>query len=213
VAVPVTARGQETRARLLAAAEKVFGEKSYFAVSIADITREAGTGNGTYYIYFPSKEAAFRELVQQRGHELRMVTRLAAEGAPNRLEAERRAFARFFEFISEHGNLYRVVRQSEFVDRALMREFYSSMAEGYTVALRQAMDAGDVRRMDPEVLAFCLMGVGDFVGMRWVVWPNGRIPPEVLEQVMEFVTRGLGARPSSEGGETVQREPALSYNR
>jgi AcrR family transcriptional regulator len=200
MAVPVTARGQETRARLLAAAEKVFGEKSYFTVSIADITREAGTGSGTFYIYFPSKEAAFRELVQQRGHELRMVTRMAAEGAPNRLEAEKRAFARFFEFISRHGNLYRVVRQAEFVDQALLREFYSAMAEGYTVALQQAMDAGDVRRMDPEVLAYCLMGVGDFVGMRWVVWPNGQIPTVVLEQVMEFVTRGLGLRAASEGG-------------
>src|SRR5919202_7020007 len=123
--MPVTARGQETRARLLAAAEKVFGEKSYFRVSIADITREAGTGNGTFYLYFPSKEAAFRELVQQRGHELRAVTRLATEGASNRVEAERRGFAAFFSFINEHRTLYRVVRQAEFVDEALFHEYYS----------------------------------------------------------------------------------------
>src|SRR5919205_2076980 len=109
--MPVTARGQETRARLLAAAEKIFGEKSYFRVSIADITREAGTGNGTFYLYFPSKEAAFRELVQQRGHELRTVTRLATEGASTRVEAERAGYAAFFEFISEHRALYRIVRQ------------------------------------------------------------------------------------------------------
>src|SRR5579872_4792129 len=151
MAVPVTARGQETRARLLAAAEKVFGETSYFNVSIADITREAGTGSGTFYIYFPSKEAAFRELVEERGHELRMVTRLAAEGAPNRLEAERRAFASFFDFISRHTNLYRVVRQSEFVDPSLMRGFYRAMADGYAEALRSAMDDGDIDYIDPEV--------------------------------------------------------------
>src|SRR6516164_101985 len=117
--VPVTARGQETRARLLAACEKVFGEKSYFQVSIADITREAGTGNGTFYLYFPSKEAAFRELVQQRGHELRMITRMATEGAGRRADAERVGFAAFFEFIHQHPSLYRVVRQAEFVDPAL----------------------------------------------------------------------------------------------
>jgi AcrR family transcriptional regulator len=191
---------------LLAAAEKVFGEKSYFTVSIADITQEAGTGSGTFYIYFPSKEAAFRELVEQRGHELRMVTRLAAEGAPSRLEAERRAFAEFFQFISRHGALYRVVRQAELVDPGLMRSFYEAMAEGYTTALRQAMDAGEVRRMDPEVLAYCLMGVGDFVGMRWVVWPRGAIPEAVLEQVMEFVMRGLGLGSTSEGGDGAARE-------
>lgn len=197
MATPVTLRGQETRARLLTAAEKVFGEKSYFTVSIADITREAGTGSGTFYIYFSSKEAAFRELMKERGHELRTVTRLAAQSAPDRIEAERRAFAGFFDFINHHGNLYRVVRQSEFVDPALMRDFYQAMAEGYTAGLRDAMDAGEIGPMDPEVLAYCLMGVGDFIGMRWVVWTGTAIPPNVMEQVTEFVTRGL-RRPAVE---------------
>lgn len=200
--VPVTAKGQETRARLLAAAEKVFGEKSYYRVSIADITREAGTGSGTFYIYFRSKEAAFRELVRDRGHELRKVTRLASQGAPNRIEAERRAFAGFFEFITEHANLYRVVRQSEFVDETLLREFYEAMAEGYTAALSSSMDAGEIRRMDPEVLAYCLMGIGDFIGMRWVVWPGEKLPQYVFEEVMEFMTRALQrpVKPEPKGG-------------
>ena len=116
VTVPVTARGQETRTRLLTAAERIFGEKSYFQVTIADITREAGVGLGTFYLYFPSKEAAFREVVQCRAHELRMATRLASEGARNRLEAERASFAAFFEGISKHAPLYRIVRQAEFLE-------------------------------------------------------------------------------------------------
>jgi len=132
--------------------------------------------------------------VQERAHELRMVTRVAAEGAPDRVEAERRAFAGFFDFISRHGNLYRVVRQSEFVDPALMRSFYEAMAQGYSVALQNAMDSGEIGRMDPEVLAYCLMGVGDFIGMRWVVWPGRPIPAEILNQVLEFVTTALRYR-------------------
>jgi AcrR family transcriptional regulator len=205
--VPVTAKGQETRARLLAAAEKVFGEKSYYRVSIADITREAGTGSGTFYIYFRSKEAAFRELVRERGHELRKVTRMASSGASNRIEAERGAFAGFFDFISEHGNLYRVVRQSEFVDESLLREFYEAMAEGYAAALQSSMDAGEIRQMDPEVLAYCLMGIGDFIGMRWVVWPGKKVPPDVFDEVMEFMTRALQKPATSEskgGGPAVE---------
>jgi AcrR family transcriptional regulator len=197
--VPVTARGQETRARLLAACEKVFGEKSYFQVSIADITREAGTGNGTFYLYFPSKEGAFRELVQERGHELRMITRMATEGAGDRAEAERAGFAAFFAFINDHRHLYRVVRQAEFVDPALFQEYYQVFAEGYGPALRAAMDRGEIGRLDPEVLAYCLMGIGDFIGMRWVVWSPDAIPNEVFEQVMRFIQHGL-AGPSAHSG-------------
>jgi AcrR family transcriptional regulator len=198
--VPVTARGQETRARLLAAAEKVFGEKSYFQVSIADITREAGTGNGTFYLYFPSKEAAFRELVQQRGHELRMVTRMAAEKAVDRVEAERAGFAAFFDFIGQHRQLYRVVRQAEFVDQELFLEYYRLFADGYCQALGSAMERGEIARLDSEVLAYCLMGVGDFIGMRWVVWSSDSIPNEVFEASMQFIRYGLMGPRESEGG-------------
>ena len=196
--MPVTARGQETRARLLAAAEKIFGEKSYFRVSIADITREAGTGNGTFYLYFPSKEAAFRELVQQRGHELRMATRLAASEASDRVEAERQGFAAFFRFIDEHRTLYRVVRQAEFVDEALFREYYTLFATGYEAALSSAMEGGEIERLDPQVLAYCLMGIGDFIGMRWVLWGNDGIPDDVFGEVMEFIRRGLTGRTAHE---------------
>lgn len=189
--VPVTQRGQETRARLLAAAEKVFGERSYFQVSIADITREAGTGNGTFYLYFPSKEEAFRELVQQRGHELRMITRMATDSSQTRFEAERAGFAAFFEFIDQHRDLYRVVRQAEFVDQALFQEYYRVFADGYCAALSAAMDRGEIARVDPEVLAYCLMGIGDFIGMRWVVWSEDPIPAKTFEEAMSFIRYGL----------------------
>jgi AcrR family transcriptional regulator len=208
---PVTARGQETRARLLAAAEKVFGEESYFRVSIADITREAGVGQGTFYLYFPSKEAAFRELVEDRGHELRAVTRIATEKAPNRMAAERAAFAAFFDFIAKHRSLYRIVRQAEFVDPELFRAFYVAMAKGYAAALDGAMERGEIAGMDPEVLAYCLMGIGDFVGMRWVVWPEEEIPAGAFEQAMQFVEKALStaAAESPEGGGRAV-EPAVA---
>jgi len=200
--VPVTARGQETRARLLAAAEKVFGAQSYFQVSIADITREAGTGNGTFYLYFPSKESVFRELVQQRGHELRMITRMATQGAPDRPHAERAGFAACFDFIREHTALYRIVRQAEFVDPALFQEYYTVFAEGYTTALTTAMARGEIARLAPEVLAYCLMGIGDFIGMRWVMWSADPLPPAVFDDVMHFIQHGLTGPSAShqEGG-------------
>lgn len=198
--MPVTARGLETRARLLAAAEKVFGEKNYFQVSIADITREAGTGNGTFYLYFPSKEAAFRELVQQRGHELRAATRLATLGARDRVDAERRGFAAFFDFINEHPGLYRVVRQAEFVDEEIFREYYTVFADGYRSAMHEAMDRGEIAPLNAEVVAYCLMGIGDFIGMRWVLWQDGGIPGDVFEEVMEFIQRGLTGQASRSNG-------------
>src|SRR5690606_31723589 len=89
---PSTARGEATRARLLAAAESEFGENGFHAASVASITRRAGVGQGTFYLYFPSKEDALRELVRHMGRELRRALTEATAGLDHRLEVERRGF-------------------------------------------------------------------------------------------------------------------------
>lgn len=57
------AKGAATRARLLAAAKSVFEEKGYESARISDFTARAGVSHGSFYHYFPTKEAAFLQLV------------------------------------------------------------------------------------------------------------------------------------------------------
>jgi hypothetical protein len=50
-------------------------------------------------------------------------------------------------------------------------------------------------RYDPEVIAFAYTGIGNFVGMRWADWTaGGRVPEDVLDDVLELLARGLAPR-------------------
>jgi hypothetical protein len=56
------------------------------------------------------------------------------------------------------------------------------------------MVRGEIAEGDAEVLAYALMGVGELIGMRWILWSeDGQMPPEVLDEMMKFIQRGLGA--------------------
>lgn len=193
VTQPVTRRGQATREKLLAAAEDMIGEKGYDRTSIAEITQRAGVAQGTFYIYFADKKAILVELVQELGHSLRQEIAEATAGLADRLAIERAGLRAFFDFTHRHRNLYKVVRQAEFVDEEVYRWYYRRMAEGYVRGLAQAMDAGEIRRLDPECVAYCLMGLGDFLGMRWVLWNEQGMPDDVFESMMAFVRHGLEA--------------------
>src|SRR5918999_256649 len=52
----LSARGTRTRLRLLEAAESVFAEHGYHEASVVKITEAAGVGQGTFYLYFSSKQ-------------------------------------------------------------------------------------------------------------------------------------------------------------
>lgn len=188
---PSTARGEATRARLLAAAESEFGENGFHAASVASITRRAGVGQGTFYLYFPSKEDALRELVRHMGRELRRALTEATAGLDHRLEVERRGFEAFVRFSLEHKNLYRVVMESQFVDETIYREYYQTLADGYARGLARAQDAGQVRRGDPEAQAWALMGIAHFLGLRYAIWEGREPPAEALESTFDLFTRGL----------------------
>lgn len=164
------AKGEATRQRLMDAAEEIFGTKGYYHTSVGDITNKAGVAQGTFYLYFPSKLEIFRALVEHLSHILRKETEIATREARDRLEAERLGIDAFYNFVDRHRNLYRIVRQAEVVDEEIFKWYYKRMAAGYARRLSQAMERGEIRRMDPELAAWCLMGAADYSGMRYILW-------------------------------------------
>lgn len=193
MAVAVLTKGERTRSRLLQAAEDIFGRVGFHEASISEITQIADVAAGTFYVYFPSKRDILIELIRNRGHQLRTDLHEATKGMCSRAEAEEAGFRTFLEWVRSHPDLYRVVRNAEFVAPEVFREWYQKLGEEYKRALSVAMDSGEIVRTDSEALAYCLMAVGDFTGMRWVLWEDGaKIPPRVFKSVMSFVRRGLG---------------------
>lgn len=191
---PATSRGRATLARLLAAAEAEFGQKGYHAASVAGITNEAGVGQGTWYLYFKSKEDAFRHLVQDIGAGVRRAMAQAVAATSDQMDAERRGLEAFVRYVHEHPHLYRIVQESQFVDEALFRGYYRGIAEGYAAALNAAAARGELLPGDGETRAWAIMGIGHFLGLRYAVWEGRRAPEAVVDEIMRLLEHGMAPR-------------------
>ena len=202
---PPTARGQRTRQALLDGAEKVFGERGFHNAGIVEITQQAEVALGTFYLYFPDKRAIFHELVRTLNQRLRAAIQETVSPLEDRIEVEIAGFERFFEFVRQHRNLYRVVLQAETVDEEIYRWHYETLARGYVRGLRRAQLKGQVRRdLDPETLAYALMGIAEALGMRSVLW-EGKLPSAAARRTLRSLLIGA-MRP--DGQPRVARAPA-----
>jgi AcrR family transcriptional regulator len=183
--------------RLLTAAEDLFAQRSYHRTTVADICARAGMATGSFYSYYESKAEIFAAVVRAINTDLRQAMRQALEhtdgGQRNR---ERAAFRAYFDMLSARPWIDRIVRESEFVDPGLFREYYEHLARGYARGVRAAqMDRDIDARYDPEVIAYAYTGIGNFVGMRWAEWTaGGRVPEDVLDDVLELLGRGLAPK-------------------
>ena len=183
--------------RLLGAAEELFGERSYWRTTVADICARAGIATGSFYAHYNSKAEIFAAVVRQINADLRMAIRTAIEGAgEGQREHERASFRAFFSLLSERPWIDRIVRESEFVAPAVFREYYEHLTRGYARGVRHAQLNREVdARYDPEVIAYMYTGIGNFIGMRWADWTaGGQVPDDVVDDVLEVLRRGLPPR-------------------
>ncbi|MES0874430.1 TetR/AcrR family transcriptional regulator [Sinimarinibacterium thermocellulolyticum] len=193
---PATARGEATLRRLLDAAEAEFGERGFHAASVSSITARAKVSQGTFYLYFPSKEAIFGAVVRAIGHALRKHMALAVAQRSDRMQAQRAGIEAFLDFVQRHPGLYRIVQEAQFVDEVAFREYYERLAAGYARSLARDAAAGALAPGDAEVRAWAIMGLGHFLGLRYCLWRQRLPEPEVLDAAMAFIGHGIAPHES-----------------
>jgi AcrR family transcriptional regulator len=65
VSGPQTDRGVARKQEILEAARRVFEERGFAETRITDIAREAKVSHGTFYTYYETKDAVFRDVADQ----------------------------------------------------------------------------------------------------------------------------------------------------
>ncbi|MCK5114784.1 MAG: TetR/AcrR family transcriptional regulator [Phycisphaerae bacterium] len=100
---------QRRRDSILAAARTVFWEQGYAGTTIPQIAGAAELAPGTIYLYFPSKDALYVELLME-GYDIllgRLKEQVAAGGeAPEQAE---KLIEVFFGFAREYPNYYDII--------------------------------------------------------------------------------------------------------
>lgn len=151
----------ENRGRVLRAATSSFLARGY-ASSVDDIARRAGVAKQTVYHHFPSKDALFKEVA----HDLVRRVLVELEGEPQDLRAGLVRFALAYRgrVLSAEGiATFRAVMPEVPRFRALAKSMYAAsageMVRQLAAYLERAMQAGRLRRDDPQFAAELLLGM------------------------------------------------------
>ncbi|MDI6861539.1 MAG: hypothetical protein QMD25_05955, partial [Caldisericia bacterium] len=62
----------------------------------------------------------------------------------------------------------------------------------YTKRLKEGMERGEIREINPEILSLSLMGIGHTLGMRYfVLKSDGEIKKESILTTLNFIMHGV----------------------
>jgi AcrR family transcriptional regulator len=164
------------RAAILDAAREVFAEQGYEAASVRDIIRRTELASGTFYNYFPDKDAIFVALIAETGEQARLRVRAARRSARTASEFVEGGYRAFFEFIVEEPERFAFMRRNlETMSNRFGENVLPAGTEELADDLRAAIDAGHLPPVDVDYCAHAMVAVGLELGARLA----DRTPPDV----------------------------------
>lgn len=149
------------RDEILHAAREVFIEIGYSAATIRDIVRRTELSPGTFYNYFPNKEAVFREIVEHTARDLRARLLEVRGTAENPVELVRNGFRAALEAALTDPTLTEILRRNsvELLRRDVdasgeipVGALIATMMDDLGADLQAAIDRGEMPQFDVEYM-------------------------------------------------------------
>jgi AcrR family transcriptional regulator len=162
-AEPASLRAEQvaqTRAALVAAGRRLFGENGFRETSVEDLAREARVTTGALYHHFPTKTAVFEAVFVQAHTDLMTEAAKAAHGASDGIEELTLGFEAFLDGVLQ-PDIQRILIVDGPAVLGLAR--YTELDEQYAHAvivhsLTAAAEAGTITVEDPETATRLLLG-------------------------------------------------------
>jgi TetR/AcrR family transcriptional regulator len=201
---PVRRRNpEESRRRILDAAERAFALRGFGGARLRDIAQEAGVHHALVHHYYGDKRGLLQE-VTQRGLERMSQAGRAALASPGTLDSTVRAFVGvLFDFCANNRGLLRIIedafRNRELVSFDVTQAALAQLAGPVLARLKEAIEAGQKRgvvRVDLPAASLILLGFSAIV---------------YRFDTAESLLVAMGLPLNVEQGLSAEREHAIQY--
>ncbi len=195
-----TRAGGDKRERILDAAERIFGQRGFFAARVSEIAREAGVADGTIYLYFKSKDDLLISLFESR---MERVNQLLADAIADLTSPTAKLLAlirTYLKLIADQPSVAEVLtielrQSSKFMKEAsnprfgdLLRMLAAVVAEG-----QAAGELGDT--IPAPIAARMIFGILDELALAWLLQRGEKFDiVRAADWVGGLVTQGLERR-------------------
>lgn len=192
-------RAARTRDQLMVSAARVVGEHGYRDASIQRITAAAGMAQGTFYLYFESRQALFDELLPHFGLHMLERVRECAHGAEGFFEVEEIGVRAVFAYLFENPWFWRVLNEAEVEAPSAWARHHFQVKDRYLKFLKRAYAEGELSSYAEEelgTLVYLLIAARDYLYIRHLSNPKDdkAIPDSVIKTYIQFLRHGLGPR-------------------
>ena len=181
---------------MLSAAHLV-GEHGYRDTSVQRITADAGVAQGTFYLYFSSRQALFDVLLPHFGLQMLEAVRTRTAGASGFFRIEEIGVRAVLDYLTEQPWFWRLLTEAAAEAPLAWARHHEEVIRRYLKFLKRAQAHGELvsyAETELETLAQLLVAARDYIYRCQLIQhrPGKPIPDSVIRTYRQFIEHGLG---------------------
>ena len=171
----------EKKDLILKAATRIISEKGYSSATIDEITKKAGVGKGTFYLYFKDKSELFFSIIEKEFDNLIQDIVKAVEGMDDFFEKLKKGIEMYLLYHQKNYFLFKIlIQEKPFMKKKNFENFWEDFFSRWAFikeGISQQIKEGKIKNMDPDDIIYSLLGIIHSNIHRWVL--SGRRYPLV----------------------------------
>lgn len=182
------------------AAMRVIARKGMAAATMQEIAEEAGVAKGTIYLYFRDRDELVERTFETAITQLLARIEEAMDRAGTFEEKLRAAMTAKFAFFRENREFFRLYitlrvpegnPQQQRRQKRTCQTQYSDALNRLSSMMAEAMDRGEIRRLDPHRLALFIVEGSNAIVVERVMEENGPSEEADVAFVTEMIMGGI----------------------
>jgi AcrR family transcriptional regulator len=188
-------RSEETRAKIMDAAVKLFSTRGFTAASVDDICQEAGISKGAFYHHFESKQALFLALLDGWLQEIDSAIQASKDKtAPETFMQMTEAFPYLFETAGEGLPMFLEFWLQASRDKTIWEASiapYRRYHKYFTSLIKKGVEEGSFVEVDPDLTSRMIVATAMGLLLQSLLDPKGAKWEKVARESTDLLVNSL----------------------
>lgn len=188
----------DRRQEILDAATESFSLFGYKATTMGQVAKLANVGKGTIYTFFKNKEELFDEIIMKLIQDMENEANDAIDPNQPFEENVHHALYNMLEFRLDHQLTIKLIQEQRDIGTPVvenvMKKVEASILAFIQEKIKRAIEKGEMKQADPEVIAFVLLKVYIALIFDWEKNHEPLSKEDIAEIFQLYIFNGLSTK-------------------
>lgn len=188
----------DRRQEILDAATESFSLFGYKATTMGQVAKLANVGKGTIYTFFKNKEELFDEIIMKLIQDMENEANDAIDPNQPIEENVHHALYNMLEFRLDHQLTIKLIQEQRDIGTPVvenvMKKVEASILAFIQEKIKRAIEKGEMKQADPEVIAFVLLKVYIALIFDWEKNHEPLSKEDIAEIFQLYIFNGLSTK-------------------